>query len=358
MQSQPGTSSVREIATRAGVSATVVSAVLLGKDARSRSVRFSAATAARVKTVATELGYVPNRLTQSILRRESFAIAAISPWPHHDRYSSIIRSLALSCQAHGYHLLLEPCGFDHQEVMERLRALVALQVGAVVLVPAGSTHVDPSVVMREHQEKLAICPNIFCADWFRDELVFDCVEPDERQMVALPLRHLHALGHRQIGIIGNGTPRRRRFLQAELADLGLLDFLDTALAGFLPNRNLEVDDVPELTRRLLARQPRPTALYCWRDSFAASAYRVCEDEFGLKVGRDIALVGQDDTTLAEGLPTPLTSLSHRDDDFGAELYRLILARIGGELAGPPVRRTVKPRLVIRASSQFSGPERR
>ncbi len=355
MRSQSGTSSVREIADRAGVSATVVSAVLLGKAARSRSVRFSAATAERVKAVADELGYIPNRLTRSILCRESFAIAAISPWPHHDRYSSVIRALALNCQANGYHLLLEPCAFDHQDIMERLRALVALQVGAVVMVPPGSTHVEPDVVMREHQEKLALCPYIFCVDWFRDDLVFDCVESDERLMVALPLRHLHAQGHRHIGLIGNGTPRRRRFLQAELADLGLQDTLDTALAGFLPNRNLTVDDVPELTRQLLARQPRPTALYCWRDSFAAVTYRVCEAEFGLEVGRDIALIGQDDTTLAGWLPTPLTSLSHRDDEFGAELYQLIMARINGELTAPPVRHTLEPQLVIRASSQFPAP---
>lgn len=353
MRKQQARSSVRSIAAKAGVSASIVSAVLGGRDAQTRSVRFSAATAQRVTEIAGDLGYVPNRLTRTLIRKEAFALGVLAPWPRHERYNAIVRGLAEQCQRANRHLILESCGESHEEIMQQLRALVALQVGAVFMVPVRSANVAPAVVMREHQEKLALCPNLFCADWFRDELVFDGVESDERQLLVLPLRHLREQGHRVVGIIGNGTPRRRRFLAEVLAELGMSDTLDTALAGFLPNRNLVEDDVPELTRRLLSRTPRPTALYGWRDSFAASAYRVCEQEFGLRVGRDIALIGQDNTTLAQWLPVPLTSVSHRDPDFAAALFQLMEDRLGGRLKPGPVQRTLQPELVVRASSMFT-----
>gem|GEM_PF-3230158 len=353
MNQAGATSSIRAIATRAGLSPTTVSAILRGSRSGAKTVRYSVETARRVAAIAAELDYVPNRLTQSLIRRESFALGVLAPWPRHERYNALVGELARLCQTTDHHLIVAPCSFDHREIMARLRALTALQVRAVVMIPCGSLHVEPEIVMREHREKLALCPGLFCVDWFRDELIFDCVEADERLMVALPLRHLAQQGHRRIAYIGIGSARRRAYLREALDELGLMATLDLAQASFQPDRNLAVEDIPDLTRRVLNRSPRPTALFCWQDRYAAQAYRVCEQEYGLRVGRDIALIGQDDTTLATSLPVPLTSLSHRDADFAAVLYGLIQARLAGHLPPGPQQRLLEPHLVVRASTAFT-----
>lgn len=359
MLGQQNKTSIREIAQKAGVSPTLVSAILLKENSRAANVRFSEATAERVRNVAGALGYISNRLTRSIIRREAFAVAAISTWALNERYDSIIRALAMKFQKEGYHLILEPCGRTHQEIMERLRALVALQVGAVFLIPPRSASADMNVVRQEYQEKLAVFPNIICGGWGHEEFFFDCVDSDERAAVTLPLKHLYEKGHRRIAFIGNRTPLRCRLIVEEMTALGLESGLELAQAGLLTpeNRNLSMEDVPGIIRNIFSSGNRPTALYFWYDSSAAIAYRVCEEEFGLKVGRDIAIVGQGNTELSRLLPVPLTTVDHRNDDFASELHRLLMDRVSGGLPEDPVRRVLKPELVVRESSDFELPEK-
>lgn len=350
MQFNHSSTSVRDIAEQAGVTPAVVSAVLRG--GVKKGVRYSDATALRVKSIADKLGYVPNRLTQSLIKQEAFAIGVLSAWAHHDRYNMIIRGLADKCHAGGYHLILEPCNFDHKEILSRLRSLVSLQVGAVVMIPSSSLNVDPEIVMQEHLEKLALCKNIICVDWFKDELIFDCIEPNEVLMVDIPVQHLVERGHRNIAFIGNGTPSRRKCLARVMEKYSIQDGLQNALTGFVSDQNIVLGDIPGLTRKILNNSPCPTAIYCWQDSYAAVVYRICEEEFGLKVGRDIALIGQDNTPLCQFLPTPLTSLSHRDEDLAGMLFDMIANRLSGRLATGPVRKLVEPKLIVRKSTQF------
>lgn len=343
--------SVRTIAEKAGVSAMIVSAVLKGKESKSHNVRYSVDTADRVKRIANEMGYVPNRLTNVLIGKEIFALGVISPYGGHERYDAVIRNFAVRCQAKGWHLIFVPCGISHAEHMEKLRSLLSLQVDRIVMIPTTSEHIDSASVLAECREKFALCPDLMCVDWFRDELVFDCVEPDERLMIELPLRHLKAMGHRLVGMIGSSSPRRERILVETLRKLGMEETLDMALAGYLPV-NFSVDIVADLVRGILRRSPRPTALYCWHDSIATEAYRVCECEFGLKIGRDIAIIGQDDTLQACGMPVPLTSLNLCNDSVAEGLFKIVEDRISGKAAGGPLRSLVKPMLKVRESSNF------
>ena len=347
---------MREVAKQAGVSAPVVSAVLLGDRARARTVRFSPATAERVTQVANELGYIPNRLTRSVVHREPFALAAIAPWPHHDRYSDILRALALHCRNDDLHLLVEPSTFEHADILERLRDLAALQIGAVALIPSASQEVVAESVIQQHREHREICPHLCCVDWFFDEVVYDCVTIDERLSMALPLRHLAERGHRRIALLGTATERRLRLLREEARTLGLEDSLERMEEGLVADRNIDECDIPELARRLLRRKPRPTAIYCLRDSYALITFGICEREFGLRVGTDVALIGQDDTPMAQWLPTPLTSLNHRNAEAAAALYQLMIGRMRkNKLPPKPICHMIEPELIVRASSAQPAP---
>lgn len=344
--------SVRKIAALAGVSPAIVSAVLSGKDRKGLGIRFSEETARKVKEIAEGMEYVPNRLAKALIGKEAFAIGVLSTHEKHERYDSIIRNLSARCLEKGYHLILTPCGYSHEGQLEKIRSLMSLQVNVIAMIPPGSKNTGTDVVMAEHREQLALCPDLVCVDWMREELVFDCVTPDGDLLLELPLRHLRDNGHRTIALIGPCPPRRRTLLIEKLKTLGLEDTTETALTGFIPV-NITEDDVPELVRSVLNRTPRPTALFCWRDSFAAVAYRVCEREYGLKVGRDVALIGMDDTLLARCLPVPLTSMDLRNAEIADRLFELIEDKIAGRTGAKPVQRIVKPELVIRESSDFT-----
>jgi LacI family transcriptional regulator len=343
---------IREIAKRAGVSAAVASAVLSGKEKSGKGARFSEETARRVRSAAKTAGYVPNRLAKAIIGKETFAIGVLSAFERHERYDAIIRALSGRCQEKGYHLIVTPCGFSHEEQMVKLRSLVSLQVSEVVMIPAASENTEPAKIIAEFKEKLALCPNLIGVDWFRDELIFDNAEPDERLMIELPLEHLKERGHHVVSVIGGRSARRDKIIREALSKLEMKETGREPGRSGLP-AHLAESDVSEMTRAVLSAPRRPTALCCLRDSFASAAYRVCEREFGLKVGKDIALIGNDNTLVASSMPVPLSSMDMRDNDLSDTVFRLIVERIAGKDKTGPRNFTVSPRLIIRESSDFN-----
>jgi LacI family transcriptional regulator len=101
------------------------------------------------------------------------------------------------------------------------------------------------------------------------------------------------------------------------------------------------------TKRLLERTS-PDAILCANDLLAIGALSALR-EVGLDVPVDVALVGMDNTTLAEVTWPTLTSVDLGSRERARLAAELLLERIEG-LLGEPRMLGVEPRLVVRASS--------
>ena len=101
------------------------------------------------------------------------------------------------------------------------------------------------------------------------------------------------------------------------------------------------------TERLLERT-KPDAVFCANDLLAIGALSALRDA-GLDVPADVALVGMDNTTLAEVTWPTLTSVDLGSAERARMAAELLLERIEG-LSGEPRMCGVEPRLVVRASS--------
>lgn len=110
-----------------------------------------------------------------------------------------------------------------------------------------------------------------------------------------------------------------------------------------------VDHGEQAARELLRLTEPPDAFFAANDLMAIGVLRAVRDA-GLEVPRDVAVVGMDDTDLAETAWPPLTSVSLEARDRGRLAAELLLER----LADPGRAAqwvTVQPRLVVRASSK-------
>jgi DNA-binding LacI/PurR family transcriptional regulator len=96
-----------------------------------------------------------------------------------------------------------------------------------------------------------------------------------------------------------------------------------------------------VTLGLLGRPEPPTAFVAATDTLAVGVLRGCQ-QWGLQVGRDIAIVGFDDTPTAAALE--LSSVRQPIEAVGRHL---IAALLGGE---PDGGKLLLPELVIRSSS--------
>jgi DNA-binding LacI/PurR family transcriptional regulator len=96
---------------------------------------------------------------------------------------------------------------------------------------------------------------------------------------------------------------------------------------------------------LLAREPRPDALFCYNDSTALAAMRHCLER-GLKIPHDIAVVGFDDISAASSAIPPLTSIGIDKDLLGRMGVDSLLER----LDSASLEQTLAVQLVVRESS--------
>jgi LacI family transcriptional regulator len=94
----------------------------------------------------------------------------------------------------------------------------------------------------------------------------------------------------------------------------------------------------------------PDAIFAVNDPAAIGAMQALE-ETGLRVGRDVAVVGAGNIHYGDMLRVPLTTISWARHEMGQHAGRLLLSAIEGK--GPPKkaqRLILPPELIVRGSS--------
>ncbi len=163
------------------------------------------------------------------------------------------------------------------------------------------------------------------------------------------LQHLLGFGHRRIGYLHNISPGcvHRDFLYRREA------FYQLLAENSLPCRRHWVAfagyDEPRIraaARAVLQGDPAPTALIC-SDHHAAGVYDIAA-ELGLRVPRDLSVVGTDGLPAAETVTPKLTTLLLSRDRLARLALDSLLAQHHGNQV--PDRLTLKTELIVRDSS--------
>ncbi|GIV85528.1 MAG: transcriptional regulator [Candidatus Roseilinea sp.] len=189
---------------------------------------------------------------------------------------------------------------------------------------------------------------IVLVDSYAPAYPFDSVLIDNFNGAAVAVRHLFALGHRHIGLIGsnpNSPPdvleRRQAYLQTTRS-LGLETYVEddvmTREAGY------------ESLKRLLQRAPHVTGVFVVNDDTAIGVLNAARD-MGLSVPGELSIVGFDDIALASEVQPALTTVHVPKAWLGRLGVRQLIERVcTPEL--PRVTISVSTHLVRRASSAY------
>jgi LacI family transcriptional regulator len=168
-----------------------------------------------------------------------------------------------------------------------------------------------------------------------------------RQAVA----HLLSVGRRRIGILTGSAQSavsgdRRRGWETELERAGLHADAELCVeCGWLEER------ARDGMRRLLSLPEPVDAVFAQSDDMAVGAMRAIA-EAGLRVPEDVAVVGFDDSQLAEMTDPPLTSVRQDPVGLGLAAAEVLLQMV--EHPDEPVAVAVVPvELIVRASTATS-----
>ena len=177
------------------------------------------------------------------------------------------------------------------------------------------------------------------------------VDADNRGGAEAAVGHLLATGRSVVATVAGpaamapGVDRRDGWARA-LRTAG--HPVDPALAA---EGDFTRDGGERATRALLARRPDVDGLFVASDLMALGALDALRAA-GRRVPDDVAVVGFDDSELARSADPPLTTVRQPIEQLGAEMARLLLARLaaGPEPAGRWPGLVLHTDLVVRAST--------
>ncbi|WP_329554424.1 LacI family DNA-binding transcriptional regulator [Streptomyces sp. NBC_00696] len=328
------------VAARAGVSPQTVS------NAINSPAMLRPETLERVSRVIEEMGYRPSRAAQTLRTRSSRLIGyGVQPGPASspvlDRF---LHALSQAADEAGYRILLfaAPPGLPSLDGYEEL--LDQHEVDGFVL--SGTEHGDPRQAWLAKRD----VPFVGFGRMWSGRQIGDWVDVDGASGTDAAVEHLVSLGHRRIAFLGwergssaAGDDRAEGWLRA-------------MRRHGLPTRGRRAQSVNEIDAARTAVRPLldggATAVIAASDMLALGCYQTLRER-GAAPGRDVAVVGFDDSPTAGLLFPALTSVAQPLEEVGRECVRLLLARIGTPDAAPE-RLLLEPSLVVRDSAQAVG----
>jgi DNA-binding LacI/PurR family transcriptional regulator len=108
---------------------------------------------------------------------------------------------------------------------------------------------------------------------------------------------------------------------------------------------ITIDDARDAAGPLL--DAKPTAVLCDDDIVAAGLYLAARER-GVRIPRDLSVVGFDDMDFARVLEPPLTTVALDGELLGATAFELLEERMGGGRSRRPV--VLPAELVVRGST--------
>ncbi|MCR4267204.1 LacI family DNA-binding transcriptional regulator [Nitratireductor sp. ZSWI3] len=310
--------SIRDVAQRAGVSPGSVSNVLNGK--RRRDDPIGRAVLEAVKA----LDYRPNAIASSLRRAESRVIGLVIPDFQNPFFAELVAELERCAEETGYRIVATSSRESADVESREIRELLGWRVAGLFLAPtAGSTY------GREHLADQDV-PSVIVDRVFEKDLI-DGVGVDNAEATEAVMRELIELGHRRILVayfddaVSNVAERLDGVRRAAMRRDGPLhvDYLacgptvESALAAF---------------EKHFDANPVPTAIFCLFNTATLAAYSITRKR-GLEAGRDVALVGFDDSAWLAHMTPPIAAIVQPVQVIARRAWSMLMGRIGGGL-GP------------------------
>ena len=330
-----GAVTIEEVAAAAGVSRSTVSRVVNG------STAVSPAALDAVNRAIAELNYVPNRAARSLASRQTRALALVVPedttrFFGDPFFAAIVSGINAGLRSSDYVLNLFIASDDPGD-----KTTSYLRSGSVDGALIASHHTSDTFIDRI----AAAVPVVYGGRPVRERATDYYVDVDNVRAGYDATRYLIERGYTDIGTITGpltmpgGVDRLAGYRQA-LAKAGLPE-------GAHADGGFTTDGGAGAMRRILSAGPPPRALFIASDLMAQGAIAVLAGA-GLKVPTDVAIIGFDDSPVAETVDPPLTTIRQPSFEQGEHMVSVLLDLLAG---GTPAHATIlDTELIVRQSS--------
>jgi DNA-binding LacI/PurR family transcriptional regulator len=331
---------IETVAERAGVSRQTVS------NAANAPHRLRPETLKKVLGTIDELGYRPSHAARSLRTRATGLIACrLLPSNHEGTGVVLDRLLHALCDAarsNGYNVLAFSVDTDDEEIDVFDDLVRRNAADGFVLANTHHGDIRPKRLLDQGANFVA-----FGRPWGVEHSGHSWVDVDGASGTSEAVKYLAELGHTRIGFLGLhkgngvGDDRYHGWKRA-------MNALRLPIKGMVARAEDGVASGKALAEQMIDAPRPPTAFVCVSDALALGALTATEDR-GLIAGRDISVVGFDDSPIASVIRPRLSSVRQPIEGVASKLVEVLLA----ELSGTQRRRSrvlLAPWLVARESS--------
>jgi LacI family transcriptional regulator len=330
------TTSIKEVAARAGVSLGTVSNVL------NRPDLVAATTRQRVLDAISELGYVRNDSARQLRAGRSRQIAIVVLDVANPFFTDVVRGVEKAVEDQGVMVVVCNSGEDAGRERRHLELLEEQRVRGVLITP-----VDDSRGSRLEKLIQRGTP-VVLVDRGSGWRTRCSVAVDDVLGGRLAGLHLVEQGHKRIAFVGGPMtiPQVRDRRDGLTAATG-----NKAQVRVVATPNLTVTSGRAAAGKIadLAAADRPTAVFCANDLLALGVLQEMTLR-GLRVPQDVAIVGYDDIEFAAAAAVPLSSVRQPREQLGRTAAELLMEEVDHGDRHEHRHVVFQPELVIRDSS--------
>jgi len=339
-----GKPTIKAVAAHAGVSICTVSRILAGG---TRRAQYSSQTRALVEQSAATLSYRPNSSARALQAGVSSAIGILYPDAKGLFGSSLLSAIQLAVQGRDRHTLLLSRG-PQGAVSRALEALEEGRIDGLLVLAFDLGEDDLRRLEDANRPVVLLCP--------RTPSSLPSVVLDPVPGITVATRWLAELGHRRVAWLGPDAPEvsdslQRTACSAQAAQELGLRWSSWAMGSELRSEDQWIRCAREVVVAALAALPpgeAAPAILCHNDLTALGVYAAAQD-LGLRIGRDLSVIGFDDLYGLIAYPT-MTSVSHMFTNVSDQATGLLLKRQSGRSQGNAITLSIPSCLMKRMSA--------
>jgi LacI family transcriptional regulator len=331
------TPDIRTVASVAKVSIATVSRAINGSPAVSDRL------SRRVWQAVEQLQYFPNTHARSLVSGRSRIFGIIVENITNPFFPELIRSFEEVAVANGYEILVSSSNSDPAVLTTCVRRMLERKVEGVAVLTFGEE--EPVLDQLAHHDVPMVLAEFRLAEPNASTILLDYTTG-----IHAAVRHLKDLGHRHIAFLAGP----RKLHSAVTRENDFRTAMDAVHLAIQSKWVIECDHTLKGGAagftQLRALSTRPTAILCSNDMTAIGVLRAAYMD-GLRVPKDLSVVGLDDIDFAEFTLPPLTTIRLSRADLARAAFEALHQQVENR-AGARAKREflVSTSLVLRGST--------
>ena len=300
---------IADVAARAGVGVGSVSRVLNGSNAVSESTREA------VMNAIKELRYTPNSMAKRLREQKSGVIALMVPIVYHPFFAQFIDCVAREVEQFGYSVLLIASQQHVEKENEIIQKIKRKEVDGAIFV----TH------YLHAEEELNNLPLVSIDRHLSKDI--PCVTSNNYDATRFALDYLKSKGCKKIGFLGT-----KPFVQSEVAlrKLAYDDFIkENKKQEYSVFQTIEHGNEQQLCEEFLDEFSEVDGIFASGYSIAMTVEMLAKSR-GYKIPDDIQLIAYDGTFRAFSSTSSISCIEQPIEEMAKQAIQLLLDKIKGK----------------------------